>query len=92
MSIKIISKPLTIALGTALVGGLTAAAAASAGVAADDNPFAMEQITSGLLLAGDAEGSCGEGSCGESDDDSESEGEGSCGEAEGEGSCGGASS
>jgi len=96
MSIKIISKPLTIALGTALVGGLTAAAAASAGVATDDNPFAMEQITSGLLLAGDAEGSCGEakgeGSCGEGDDDSESEGEGSCGEAEGEGSCGGASS
>ena len=50
MSKKIISKPLTIALGAALVGGLTAAAA-NAEVDADENPFAMEEL-SGQLIAG----------------------------------------
>ena len=86
MSKKIISKPLTIALGTALVGGLTAAAA-SAEIATDDNPFAMEELGSSQLIAGaHEEGGCGEdkeeGSCGED------KGEGSCGEDKGEGSCG----
>lgn len=93
MSKKIISKPLTIALGTALVGGLTAAAASAEG-AYDDNPFAMEELSSGQLIAGaheeggcgedkdKEEGSCGEGKCGED------KGEGSCGESKGEGSCG----
>lgn len=91
MSKKIISKPLTVALGAALVGGLTAAAA-NAEVDADENPFAMEEL-SGQLIAGahsggdddEGEGSCGEGegSCGEDKD--KDEGEGSCGE----GKCGG---
>jgi uncharacterized low-complexity protein len=76
MSKKIISKPLTVALGAALVGGLTAAAA-NAEVDADENPFAMEEL-SGQLMAGAHSGG--------GDDDSDSEGEGSCGE--GEGSCG----
>jgi len=95
MSKKIISKPLTIIMGTALVGGLTAAAAVNAEVTADENPFAMEELSGGQLFAGDGEGSCGEGKCGENKGDDE--GEGSCGEGgdsgddEGEGSCGGAS-
>ena len=85
MSKKIISKPLTIALGTALVGGLTAAAA-SAEVVADDNPFAMEELDSAQLIAGaHEEGGCGEDKEGGDDDDG---GEGSCGEDKGEGSCG----
>ena len=86
MSKKIISKPLTIALGSALVGGLTAAAA-SADVTADENPFAMEELSTTTLIAGaHEEGGCGEGKCGEDKDG----GEGSCGEGkdEGEGSCG----
>jgi hypothetical protein len=90
MSKKIISKPITIALGTALVGGLTTGAA----IAADENPFEIDELTNGQLFAGDGgcgedkgEGGCGEGEgeggCGESGDD---EGEGGCGE----GKCGGA--
>ena len=84
MSKKIISKPLTIALGTALVGGLTAAAASAEGTY-DDNPFAMEELSSGQLIAGAHE----EGGCGEDkDEEGDDKGEGSCGEGKGEGSCG----
>ncbi|MFQ5635699.1 MAG: hypothetical protein ACE5G3_10280 [Gammaproteobacteria bacterium] len=88
MSKKITINPLTVAIGTALVGGLTAAGSVSARVATDANPFAMEELSNGYQMAG-AEGSCGEnkgeeGSCGESKG-----GEGSCGESKGgEGSCG----
>lgn len=92
---KKISKPLTIAMGTALVGGLTAAAA-SAEIITDQNPFAMEELSSGQLFAGahggEGEGSCGEGKCGEDKGEGscgEDKGEGSCGEDKGEGSCGG---
>ena len=90
MSKKIISKPLTIAIGAAMAGGLTAAAA-NAEITADENPFAMEELTGGQLFAGAHEGGGsddteggdeGEGSCGED------KGEGSCGEDKGEGSCG----
>ena len=86
MSKKIITKPLTIALGSALVGGL-AATAASADVATDENPFAMEELSSTTLIAGAHE----EGGCGEDKDaDDKDGGEGSCGEGkdEGEGKCG----
>ncbi|MBT8444915.1 MAG: low-complexity protein [Gammaproteobacteria bacterium] len=86
MSKKIIKKPLTIALGSALVGGL-AATAASADVATDENPFAMEELNSSILIAGAHE----EGGCGEDKDaDDKDGGEGSCGEGkdEGEGKCG----
>lgn len=89
MSKKTISKPLTIAMGTALVGGLAAMGSVSADVTAEADPFAMEELSSGYLIAGE-EGSCGEGKCGA---DKKDEGEGSCGEGdekdEGEGSCGG---
>ena len=83
MSKKIISKPLTIVLGSALVGGL-AATAASADVATDENPFAMEELSTTTLIAGAHE----EGGCGEDKD--KDGGEGSCGEGkdEGEGKCG----
>ena len=82
MSKKIISKPLTIALGSALVGGLTATAA-SADVATDENPFAMEEISTTLIAGAHEEGGCGE-------DKDKDGGEGSCGEDKegGEGKCG----
>ena len=86
MSKRIISKPLTIALGSALVGGLAATAASAD--ATSDNPFAMEELDTTTLIAGaHEEGGCGEdkeggeGKCGE---DKEG-GEGKCGE----GKCGG---
>jgi uncharacterized low-complexity protein len=85
---KKISTPLTIAIGTALVGGLTAAGSVSAKVVADGNPFGMEELQSGYLITGDKEGSCGEGKCGE---DKDKGGEGACGEDKdkgGEGACG----
>ncbi len=84
---KKISTPLTIAIGTALVGGLTAAGSVSAKVAADQNPFGMEELQSGYLVTGaHEEGGCGEGKCGE---DKDKGGEGSCGEDKGgEGACG----
>ena len=86
MSKKIIKKPLTIALGSALVGGL-AATAASADVTTDENPFAMEDLSTTTLIAGAHE----EGGCGEDKDAEDKDGgEGSCGEGkdEGEGKCG----
>jgi uncharacterized low-complexity protein len=84
---KKISKPLSIAIGVAMVGGLTAVGSASAGISADENPFAMEELRSGYLMAGShKEGGCGEGKCGE---DKKKDAEGSCGEDKGaEGSCG----
>jgi len=89
---KKISTPLTIAIGTALVGGLTAAGSVSAKVVADGNPFGMEELQSGYrVTGGHEEGGCGEGKCGEDKKD----GEGSCGEDKGgddkggEGKCGG---
>ncbi len=93
---KKISTPLTVAIGTALVGGLTAAGSVSAKVAAD-NPFGMEELRSGYLVTGDKEGACGEGkcgedkgsegACGEDKGDEDKGGEGKCGE----GKCGGGS-
>jgi len=92
---KKISTPLTIAIGTALVGGLTAAGSVSAKVVADGNPFGMEELQSGYrVTGGHEEGGCGEdkdgkdkgeeGACGE-DKDGKDKGEGKCGE----GKCGG---
>ena len=82
---KKISTPLTIAIGTALVGGLTAAGAVSAKVVADGNPFGMQELQSGYRISGGhEEGGCGEnkgeeGACGE-----DKGGEGACGEDKGE--------
>ena len=86
MSDKNISiKPISAAVGVALVTSLAVSASASAA----DNPFATADLNSGYLLANqDAdteEGKCGEGKCGE-----EKKGEeGSCGDKKAEeGSCG----
>ena len=79
---KIPVKPLVSAVGAAFALSAIVAPLANAG----ENPFSLEQLDSGHMVAGKLmgdEGSCGEGegSCGE--------GEGSCGEGScGEGSCG----
>lgn len=65
---KQVRKPLSIALGAAMVASLGAAGIANAETDAD--LFSMEELDSGYLVAGEGEGSCGEGKCG---------GEGSCG-------------
>ena len=85
MSKKFIRKPLSLAVGAAV---LSVAGMANAGdTVADADLFTMDQIDSSQLIAGahEKEGSCGEGKCGE---DKKGE-EGSCGEDKGgEGSCG----
>jgi hypothetical protein len=64
-------KPIVAALGTTFVVSL----ATSPIVLAGENPFALNDLSSGYMVA--EEGSCGE-----------KEGEGKCGEKEGEGHCG----
>ena len=89
MSKQNVRKPLSIALGAAIVTSLGAAGVANAET--DENLFSMEELTSGYLIAGahggekkdEGEGKCGEGKCGEGEDKG---GEGKCGE----GKCGGA--
>ena len=77
--------PIAAALGTTFVVSL----AASPVVLAAENPFALNDLSRGYMVA--EEGNCGEekdaeGNCGE-----EKEGEGHCGEEKGdhEGKCGG---
>ena len=79
------SKPLSIALGTVLAAGLGATGIANASETEAD-VFAMEELSSGYLIAGahGGEKKEEEGSCGH-----DKEGEGSCGgDKEGEGKCG----
>lgn len=89
MSDKNISiKPVSAAVGVALVTSLAISSTASAAGTAD-NPFAAADLSDGYLLAGNdsgsEEGKCGEGKCGK---DQKAE-EGSCGEKKAEeGSCG----
>jgi len=75
---KQVRKPLSIALGAALVTSLGATGVANAEV--EEDIFAMEELSSGYLIAGghakkedaeddegkdkDGEGKCGEGKCG----------------------------
>jgi uncharacterized low-complexity protein len=76
-----ITKPVAAAVGVAFVSSL----AVSTTAVADDNPFAMADLDSGYLLAGNhegEEGKCGEGKCGEKGE------EGKCGEKGEEGKCG----
>ena len=79
-------KPVAVALGTTFAVTLAASHLASA----SENPFSVTTFESGYMVAGDAEGKCGEGKCG-----GDKEAEGKCGgdkEAEGkcgEGKCGG---
>jgi uncharacterized low-complexity protein len=58
MSNKIM-KPLTLAVGAAIVGSLSLTSLAKA-----DTQFVAKQLSQGYLLAGLAEGKCGEGKCG----------------------------
>jgi len=76
MSKQSIRKPLSIAVGAALVTGLGTAGIANA-AQTDENLFSMQDLTSGYLIAGahetdkdgddkkDGEGKCGEGKCGD---------------------------
>jgi len=76
-----ITKPVAAAVGVAFVSSIAVSGAAVAA----DNPFAMTDLDSGYMLAGNhegEEGKCGEGKCGEKGK------EGSCGEKGAEGSCG----
>jgi uncharacterized low-complexity protein len=88
MSKQSIRKPLSIAIGAAVVSTLGATGIANASQT-DENIFSMQELSSGYLFAGAHETKEeGEGSCGE--DKKKDEGEGSCGEDKegGEGKCG----
>ncbi len=89
-------KPVAAVLGTTFAVALAASPIANAA----NNPFSLTEISSGYMVADQAEGKCGEGKCGEgkAKDKKESEGksrvakdgdkksdEGKCGE----GKCGG---
>ena len=79
MSKKSTIKPIAAALGTTFAVSLMASPIANAA----ENPFAMNQLQNGYMVAEHhGEGKCGEGKCGEK------EAEGKCGEKEGEGKCG----
>jgi uncharacterized low-complexity protein len=76
-------KPLSLTLGTAFAVGLAASNIASA-AEQGANPFAMNELSGGYMVAG-KEGKCGEGKCG-----GEKGKEGKCGGEKGkEGKCGG---
>jgi uncharacterized low-complexity protein len=102
MSKKSQLKPLSIALGTAFAASM---AASNVATAAEGNPFATNQLSSGYMQVA-AEGKCGgkkeaEGKCGGKKADKEGKcGEGKCGAQKkakkkgtegkcGEGKCGG---
>ena len=82
---KMTLKPIAVALGTTFVVSL----AASPIVLAAENPFALNELSSGYMVA--EEGSCGEEKEGEGKCGEEKEAEGHCGEEKGEheGMCGG---
>ena len=100
MKMKSKLKPVATALGTTFVISL----ATSPAVSAAENPFSMNVLSNGYMVAeGDAEGKCGaskeesEGKCGDQKDTSAEGkcGEGKCGEKRkahegkcGEGKCG----
>ena len=72
----IITKSVAAAVGVAFVSSLAASTAAA------DNPFALAELDSGYLLAGDDKAE--EGTCGEKGEEGKC-GEGKCGADEGEG-------
>jgi uncharacterized low-complexity protein len=102
MSNKTAMKPLAVALGAAFVTSLAGTTVASA----SDNPFAMTELSSGYMVAEQAEGKCGEGMMKKTEEGEHAEGmmkkaeegkcgEGKCGEGmmkkkEAEGKCGAA--
>jgi uncharacterized low-complexity protein len=76
-------KPVSLALGTAFALSLGSGVAS-----ADQNPFAMTELSSGYMVADKHEGKCGEGKCGGEktrEEMKEKAMEGKCGE----GKCGG---
>jgi uncharacterized low-complexity protein len=89
---KLTLKPVAAALGTTFAVSLAASPVAGAA----DNPFALNELAGGYMVADHgAEGKCGEGKCGEGKDEGKDEKEGKCGEGkcgdskdEGEGACG----
>ena len=90
MSKKTVIKPLAIALSATFVTSLAGTTVASAG----ENPFSMNELSSGYMVSGSAEGKCGSG---EMKKEAEGKcGEGKCGSGEakgkegkcGEGKCG----
>jgi uncharacterized low-complexity protein len=87
---SMMTKPVAAAVGVAFVSSV----AVSTSAIAADNPFAMADLDSGYMLAGNhegEEGKCGEGKCGEKGQEGkcgEKGHEGSCGEKGKEGSCG----
>ena len=86
MSKKNELKPLAAAVGAALAASAFTISTANA----EQNPFEMNTLSSGYMVADShKEGSCGEGKCGEGKDAEGSCGEGKCGEGkDAEGSCG----
>ena len=78
----LMTKPVAAAVGVAFVSSL----AASTTAAADDNPFAVADLDSGYMLAGNHEGQ--DGQCGEKGEKGEKAKEGSCGEKHKEGGSG----
>ncbi len=77
MSKKTTLKPIAAALGTTFVVSLAASPIANAA----ENPFSMNAVESGYMVA--AEGNCGEGKCGDKKD-----AEGKSGDKKAEGKCG----
>ena len=80
--------PIAAAAGLTLVATL----ASSPLVMADDNPFAVSEMSGGYMLLAGAEGKCGEGKCGEGKcGGDKADDEGKCGgdKADDEGKCGG---
>lgn len=78
------NRGIALAVGTVFAAGLAAAPVAAS---ADANPFQVNTLSGGYMLADKGgEGKCGEGRCGGADDnDEKSDNEGKCGE----GRCGG---
>ena len=73
MPVKNTSKPLALALGTAMTATLAGTGVADAG----ENPFSMSVLPGGYLQV--AEGKCGEGKCGAKMVTETKCGEGKCG-------------
>ena len=89
-------KPVAAVLGTTFAVALAASPIANAA----DNPFSLTEISTGYMVADQAEGKCGEGKCGEAKAKNKKESEGKSRVAKdgdkksdegkcGEGKCGG---
>ncbi|HSR63246.1 MAG TPA: hypothetical protein VLN56_07565 [Gammaproteobacteria bacterium] len=88
MSNKSKLKPVAAVLGTTFVVSMAASPVANAA----DNPFQMNELSSGYMIADSHEGKCGdkgeEGKCGDKGEEGKC-GEGKCGDKkESEGKCG----